>query len=93
MNNAAAMNMLVCVRLLTQREYTLNIVIVFVLSSRNSVHCPFNWHIFLFIFFLYLFLSQLIDLTSGLSLQPLLIHSLEKFKAKVTQYHFVSSTV
>lgn len=93
MNNAAATNMLVRVCLLTQREYVLNAVIVVDLSSRNSVHCPFNWHLFLLIFFLYLFLSQIIGLTSGLSLQPLLTHILAKFKVKAIRYHFVSSTV
>lgn len=92
MNNAAATNMLVCVCLLTQREYALNVVIFIVLFSRNSAHCPFNCHLFLLIF-LYLFFFQIIGLTSGLSLQPLLIHILVTFKVKVIRYHFVSSTV
>lgn len=51
MNNAAAMIMLLRVCLLTQREYALNTVIFVDLSSRNSVHCSFNWHLFLLIFF------------------------------------------
>lgn len=92
MNNAAATNMLVRVCLSTQREHVLNALIVVDLASRDSVHRPFNWHLFLPIF-LYLFLSQIIGLTSGLSLQPLLTHILAKFKVKVIRYHFVSSTV
>lgn len=93
MNNAATTNMLVCVCLLTQKEYALNVVIFIVLSSRNSAHCPFNCHLFLLIFFVSLFFFQIIGLTSGLSLQPLLIHILVTFKVKVIRYHFVSSTV